>query len=306
MPLKRLIILLCSGFLVFSGYAPALAEETVIDPVCPVPQAVTWLLEVASEEVGYREGEHGWSKYGEWAGDPYGQWCAEFLCWCVDQVDQRHGSSLLNTVFPLYSGSNTGRAWFIKAGRFAVRHGEVEGWGYEWLKGQHDFLRTGSYIPQPGDYMFFTWTSGEDTDHVALVEYCTRDDAGRVTIHVIEGNNPVGVARNTYDLMNTQILGYGTANDLVDITMRFGNDGEKVRQLQEKLIYLGYLNPEYLSGHFGNATTDAVRRFQSDHGLRTNAIANVDTQLLLDEEVERKYDQDPATWMVVDEEEDEP
>lgn len=302
--LKRLIVWLCALMLFAGSSVPALAEDTILEPVCPVPQAAAWLLEVASEEVGYREGDHGWSKYGEWAGDPYCQWCAEFLCWCAEQVDLRHGTSLLGSYFPRYSGSNTGRAWFIKAGRFAVRNGEVEGWGYEWLRGEREFLKTGSYIPQPGDYVFFTWRSGEDTDHVALVEYCSRDAEGNITIHVIEGNNPVGVARNEYPLSNTQILGYGTASDLVDITMRFGNQGEKVRQLQSKLIYLGYLDPSFETGRFGNGTADAVRQFQTDHGLKPNSIANVDTQLLLDEEVDRKYNQDPATWLVVEDEED--
>ncbi len=292
----RALLLLC----LLLPCARAAGEETRLEPVRPVSQHVRWLLEVASGEVGYQE-DRGWTKYGEWAGDPYAQWCAEFLCWCVDQVDQRHGTHLLNTVFPLYSGSNTGRAWFIRAGRFAVRTGEVEGWGYEWLSGQRGFLQTGSYIPQPGDYVFFSWTSGEDTDHVALVEYCTRDEAGVVRIHVIEGNNPSAVARNVYELTNTRILGYGTAQDLVDITMRFGNEGEKVRQLQEKLAAMGYLDGAYITGHFGNATTEAVRRFQTEHNLRANAIANMDTQLLLGEVLEEKIFNDPATWLVVDE-----
>ncbi len=275
--------------------------EEKIAPAVPVPDYVTWLLEVASGEVGYREGEHGRSKYGEWAGDPYCQWCAEFLCWCVDQVDQRYDMNLLGTVFPRYSGQNTGRAWFIREGRFIVRKGEVDGWGYEWLKGRREYVRTGDYIPQPGDYIFFTWTSGSDTDHVALVEYCSRDDAGRVAIHVIEGNNPVGVARNVYDLSNTQILGYGTVHDLADITMRFGNNGVKVRALQDKLSYLGLLDPKHVSGNYGNATVEAVRAFQSAHGLRANGVANMETQLLLSDEVDLKIDRDPATWTVVDE-----
>lgn len=280
----------------------SLAEEKRIEPVCEIPEHVKWLLEVADREVGYREEEHGYTKYGEWSGDPYCQWCAEFLCWCVDQVDREHGTKLLNTVFPLYTSSNTGRDWFIRAGRYAIRSGEVEGWGYEWLRGEREFLRTGSYVPQPGDYVFFNFTSGSDTTHVALVEYCSEDENGKIIVHVIEGNNPVSVARNTYDLMNTRILGFGTANDLVDITMRFGNNGEKVRQLQSKLIYLGYLDEQYLSGNFGNATSDAVRRFQNDHGLKVNTIANINTQLLIDEEVDIKYNNDPMTWMVVDDE----
>ena len=275
--------------------------ETRLEPVELVPDYVSWLLEIAGQEVGYREGEHGYSKYGEWAGDPYAQWCAEFLSWCVDQVDQRHGTHLLGQVYPLYSGQNTGRSWFIKAGRFIVRKGEVDGWGYEWLKGHTEYIRSGDYIPQPGDYVFFTWTSGVDTDHVALVEYCTINAEGSVRIHVIEGNNPVGVARNVYPLSNTQILGYGTVHDLADITMRFGNSGEKVRQLQESLSYLGFLESRFVTGDFGDATAAAVRSFQTAYTLRPTSIANIQTQLRLQAEVEKKKDADPLTWTVVDE-----
>ncbi len=299
---KSIPVMLLAFFLLFSR--PAYAGENRLEPVEVVPDYVSWLLETAGNEVGYREGDHGYSKYGEWAGDPYAQWCAEFLCWCVDQVDQIHGTHLLGRVFPLYSGQNGGRSWYIRAGRFIVRKGEVDGWGYEWLKGTRQYIRSGDYIPQPGDYVFFTWTSGVDTDHVALVEYCTRNSAGKVEIHVIEGNNPSGVSRNVYSLSNTQILGYGTVHDLADITMRFGNSGEKVRQLQESLSYLGYLESRFVTGDFGNATAAAVRAFQTGHGLRATSIANMETQLRLQDEVDQKRDRDPQTWAVVDEDED--
>ena len=282
------------------------AAEEIIPPQWPVPDYVQWLLEVASEEVGYTEEEHGRTKYGEWAGDPYCQWCAEFQCWCVDQVDKRYGTSLLNTVYPRYSASNTGRAWFITAGRYVIRKGPVDEWGYEWLKGRSVFLSSGDYIPQPGDWVFFTWTSNTDTDHVALVEYCTRDtETGDVTIHVIEGNKPDSVARDIYDLNNSRILGYGTVHDAADISMHPGNRGEKVRQLQEKLIYIGYLAADGMNGVYDTATTEAVRAFQSDNALRISGYANITTQLKLDEVVAAKRDLDPRTWQVIDEDEDE-
>ncbi len=289
-----LCLLLCLCILASS------TAEDILEPVLPVPEYVTWLLDTARGELGYKE-DKGYTKYGEWAGDPYCQWCAEFLCWCVDQTEKKHNVPLLNTVFPLYSGSNTGRAWFIRNGRFAVRSGEVEGWGYEWLRGEKEYLKTGSYIPQPGDYMFFSWTSGEDTDHVALVEYCSREKNGTILVHVIEGNNPSSVARNVYELTNSRILGYGIVyGDLVDITMRFGNNGTKVLQLQERLNYIGCLNQEYITGNYGNATVASVRQFQADHGLKQSGIANNETQLALHEEWERIRDADPAVWTVVD------
>ena len=305
MLLKRTFSLLFAVLLLI-GIQSSFGEETVIDPVWPVPDYVVHLLEIASDEVGYTEKEHGWTKYGEWAGDPYCQWCAEFQCWCVDQVDKMYGTNLLNEVYPLYSGTNTGRNWFISAGRYVIRKGQVEGWGYEWLKGHNSFISSGDYIPQPGDWVFFTWTSDTDTDHVALVEYCTKNtETGSVTIHVIEGNKPSAVARDIYDLNYSRILGYGTVHDVADITMQYGCRGNKVRELQEKLVYLNMLEEENITGTFGTSTVEAIRNFQQDpeNHLKVSGIANISTQRRLTELYEAKRDLDPNTWQVVDDDE---
>ena len=283
--------------------ARALEQERVIEPAAPVSQEAQWLLEVAREELGYTE-EHGRTKYGEWAGDPQAEWCAEFLCWCVDQVDQRHGTSLLRSLWPLYGGTNTGRDWFIAQGRYVCRWGYIDGWGYQWLRGEHRFVRPAGYIPQPGDWVFFTWTSDRDTDHVALVEYCTEDLYGQVTVHVIEGNNPSAVQRNAYPLTSSRVLGYGTVQDVMDITMRYGCRGVKVAQLQRKLAYLGYLRQEETDEAFGGDTLQAVRAFQRDQGLRVNGVANMDTQYALDEAVRLREREDLSLWQVLEEDED--
>lgn len=300
--MKRVRILAILLLLSLLAVSTAHAEEIRIPPAWKVPDYVEHLLQVASEEVGYKE-DHGRTKYGEWAGDPAAQWCAEFQCWCVDQVDRRWGTSLLRKVYPYYTSSNTGRSWFIREGRYVIRKGRVDGWGYEWLKGSSSYLRSGDYIPQPGDWVFFNWAGGSDTEHVAMVEYCTRDSVtGRVMIHVIEGNKPSSVARFAYGINDPSILGYGTVHDVADITMAFGNQGEKVRQLQEKLAYLGFLDSAHVTGRFGDATTEAVRAYQEARGLRVNGIANMETQLLLDPEYTQKYENDGSVWTVVDDE----
>lgn len=291
-----LMLTVCVGV----GMAEEAVTLTVIEPQWPVPAHVSWLLEIAVNELGYREGSHGYTKYGEWSGDPYAQWCAEYLCWCVDQVDQRYGTQLLQTVYPLYSGTNTGKNWFIAQGRYISRNGYLEDWGYQWLKGEDEFLTTGDYIPQPGDWVFFTWTSGTDTDHVAMVERCTKDAEGNVTIHVLEGNNPNEVVRTAYELTNKRILGYGTVHDVADWTMRSGCRGEKVRQLQEKLIRLGYLPQDGADGVYGGETVEAVKRFQTEHNLRSIGIANIETQQALTAAYDRVVFNDPSTWMVID------
>ena len=291
-------LLLCLTALILLTPPAARADEVRIAPAWPVPDYVNRLLEVASGELGYREGDHGYTKYGEWAGNPYAQWCAEFLCWCVDQVDRQYGSRLLNNVYPMYSGSNTGRSWYISHGRYLVRWGNLENWGYQWLKGEDHFLTTGDYIPQPGDWVFFTWTSDLDTDHVALVEYCTRDEAGRVTIHCIEGNTPVAVKRAEYPLDYSRILGYGTVHDACDWTIRSGNSGPKVLELQQKLVALGLMDASRADGIYGSATVQVIKDFQAAERLKVTGIANIETQRAINRRVRILVTDDPNSWAV--------
>ena len=299
--MKRLLILLVVLLLT----APAAhAEDTVVRPQWPVPDYVSWLLEIAGNEVGYKEGSHGYSKYGEYWGDAYAQWCAEYLCWCVDQVDKTYGTELLYNIYPLYSGQNTGMRWFIRQGRFISRNGNLEDWGYQWFKDADSFIQAGEYIPQPGDWVFFTWTSDTDTDHVAMVEYCTVDENGNVTMHCLEGNNPSSVARVTYSINDKKILGFGTVHDVADWTMRSGNSGEKVRQLQEKLIYLGWLPEGSADGVYGTATADAITAFQYAKGLKENGIANIETQKALNADYQLKADKDPSKWIIISDDEE--
>ncbi|MBQ9196948.1 MAG: peptidoglycan-binding protein [Clostridia bacterium] len=273
--MRRLILCLAALLLFLS---PALGEEEIIAPAYPVPQYVEWLLDVARGEIGYTEGRDLYTKYGEWAGDPYAEWCAEFLCWCVDQVDQQHGTRLLTQVYPRYSGMNTGMNWFIAQGRFIARNGVLPDWGSQWFYGEEDRMASASYIPQPGDWVFYTFDASGNTAHVAMVEYCTLDESGGVTAHVIEGNLPDRVQRNAHRLDDWRVLGYGTVRDLAGVVLNSHASGKKVEKLQQMLFSLGYLDERYITGNYGSATAQAVRDFQSDTGKTPTGIANHHTQ----------------------------
>ena len=295
--MKRFFILL-SVLVLAASCAHA---ETVIDHG-ESPAFVPSLLAIAEAELGYTEGGNNYSKYGVWSGDPNAAWCAEFICWCVDQLDQQQGTQLLTTVYPKYSGQNTGRDWFIKRGRFVYRKAMVPGWGHQWEKGSGHNLEKNEFIPRPGDLVFFSYNEAGDTEHVALVEYCAYDGEGNVIIHVIEGNNPSKVQRASYRLSNSQVLGFGLCEDVVDTTMRSGNRGQKVLELQKALNRIGILEERHLTGGYGGNTKRAVMNFQENfmQDKVITGIADRETQQAIEQKINQITFDDPESWLVAE------
>lgn len=265
--------------------APARGEETVIEPSYPQPEWMGQLLEIARAELGYTEESGGRTKYGVWSGEPEAEWCAEYLCWCVNRMDKQYGTKILNTVYPNYTGNNTGRDWFIRQGRYIARKGTVPGWGSQWYLGDTVPMQSNSYIPQPGDWIFFSDNSLGNTSHVAMTEYCSVDENGKITIHVLEGNHPDRVQRGEYALDYWAIQGYGMPRDIAGIVMKSGNEGEKVKALQQRLVQAGYLDGQYVTGKYAALTQSAVKRLQADLGFYQTGIADMQTQLSLEEKV---------------------
>ena len=66
-------------------------------------------------------------------------------------------------------------------------------------------------------------------------------------------------------------------------TIRRGNHGELVKQLQTKLNAIGYdLGICGIDGDFGTATEKAVKQFQKDHGLTVDGVVGPKTWAALD------------------------
>ena len=133
----------------------------------------TWaekLLAVAGSQLGYHEsilnfrvdndGEHkGYTRYGEWYGNPYGDWCAMFVSFCLKYA------GIDSDIIPQNANCQT---WV------------------EQLKNNKIFEDPDTYIPEPGDIVFFDQSGSGRADHVGIVsdvEYDTK----KVTRHVVVG-----------------------------------------------------------------------------------------------------------------------
>lgn len=244
------------------------------------------VLKVAQEEVGYIEGpRNDESKYGKWFGDERCAWCAEFITWCVNEADERYGTSMLRSVLPYYGSSKDGTSFFIKKGRFISDDGKLPTNEKQWLIGSSDYMESNGYMPRPGDYMWLYYYSRRlGPDHVALVEGLSRDDDGTIVIHVIEGNNPDRVQRNQYLINNKLIYGFGTIDKRAYANIRLYSIGDDVKQLKEDLIRLNYLGTEYAGKKdiVDYKIQSAVMRFQKDKGLTVTKIVDIDTRNALD------------------------
>jgi hypothetical protein len=163
--MKRAIVWLILVILAAGAAVPACAQEEEASRVIVATDAWTppdlssltsadapelLLLKMAQEEIGYTEGpQSNETKYGEWFCGGRVAWCAEFITWCVDQVDQRYGTALMNDLFPWYGGPSTGAPFFIEKGRFISDDGKLPSNEKQWLIGSDHYLEADEYVPYP-------------------------------------------------------------------------------------------------------------------------------------------------------------
>lgn len=95
---------------------------------------VDWVIWCAEQEPRFPVKEDGSTIYGELFGDPYAQWCTEFLMYCFQKAEDRLGTSYLDSVYPWYPSSYSCGLWF---------------------KAYYHCFDVGTYIPARGDMILF-------------------------------------------------------------------------------------------------------------------------------------------------------
>ena len=294
-PIKSLMLLLAIFLLLIAPgnvHSEAAPDRIFVNtedwepPVIDVEEALEkepWLLvlKVAQEELGYQEGPHeDESKYGEWFGDKYTAWCAEFLTWCVHEADERYGTNLMDNVYPYYGSPKTGAPWFLQRERFVTSTSKVPVSGEKmWLAGESQYLKNKGYIPYVGDYIWFAYyTPKKGTDHVAIVEGVSQEPDGSYLIHVIEGNNPDSVQRNTYEQTWKLIYGYGTPIRRANRVIKVWNRGNDCLPIQIYLSELGYLKENKVSDQLQEEGRKALVKYQKDHGIKSTGQVDILTR----------------------------
>ncbi len=154
------------------------------------------LLTIARSQLGYQESTRnyevmedgetikGYTRYGDWYGMPYGDWCAMFVSFCLNYADIPQDAVPYEANCP------------------------------DWIEVLQDeeyelYRLAGEYTPVPGDLIFFDWEEDGTADHVGIVtELVPATEEEPAKIKTIEGNMGNQVAEQEYDMGDVIILGY--------------------------------------------------------------------------------------------------
>jgi cell wall-associated NlpC family hydrolase len=168
----------------FSAQQKAQLVELLSDEYASLWSAVLYgihngsgdIVAVAISQIGNVNGEPYWSWYGF---DSRVAWCATFVSWCANECGYIDAG-----IIPKFAACQSqGIAWFTERGLY----------------------QDSSYIPAPGDIIFFDWEQDGHSDHVGIVEYVEGE-----VVHTVEGNTSNSVARRSYRLDSPNVQGYGT------------------------------------------------------------------------------------------------
>ncbi|MCD8054623.1 MAG: CHAP domain-containing protein [Lachnospiraceae bacterium] len=177
--------------------------ECLIDETADVETASDWkatlpelsgvwaddIVEIAKSQLDYTEStanyqldedgttHKGYTRYGAWYGNKYGDWDAMFVSFCL------HYAGVDEDDFPQASG--------------------VYSWTVSLKKMD---LYAEDCTPSAGDLVFFDTDSDGKADHVGIVTE-VNEETEKIT--VIEGNCDDEVKKNTYSLSDSEIIGYG-------------------------------------------------------------------------------------------------
>lgn len=145
------------------------------------------LARVAESQLGYRESVTnyilteqgvmmGYTRYGQWYGYPYQDWCAMFVSFCA------HYASVPEDQIRIDASAHQMQSAAVSNGTWRA---------------------AGEYIPKRGDLIFFDKDEYADADHVGIVNWY--EDG---VISVIEGNHGKEVDVFIYGTDDTRIMGY--------------------------------------------------------------------------------------------------
>ena len=130
-----------------------------------------------------------YTRYGDWYGFPYGEWCVMFVSFCANYAD------IPRAAVPYESGCVAMVEKFSQSGVFEY----------------------GSYVPRRGDLVFVSYDGGLTPSHVGIVtDAASASGSGVFSFIDIEGNSAGTVRERSRSTADADIFGYMNMEKVID------------------------------------------------------------------------------------------
>ncbi|MBO5934525.1 MAG: hypothetical protein J6Q94_03450 [Clostridia bacterium] len=203
---------------------------------------------IAVTQIGYNESvrnfeldstgnKHGYTRYGEWYGNPYAEWNTLFVSFCLNYANANDSDSL-----------ESANAEIMRT---------------EWDK-KHIYSSAENYHAQKGDIVFFDLDSDSKADRTGIVLY-----NGPETLVVIEGDVQ-GTADKVVYTDRENIIGYGmtselyAANHLTESTSQEDTSSDKSEKTDSSGIVKHYIKQENTGKTENTASTTQSQSEKQD------------------------------------------
>ena len=165
------------------GSGSSLLNDSIVREAVAKGSQRDRIVQIAISQIGYKEGNNNNTKYGKWYGSNNVSWCVMFVSWCADQA------GIPKDIVPKMASTTAMMDWYNSKKRFFTRE---------------------TYIPQPGDIIFFTKDGSKGgLNHTGLVV-----GLAGATLYTVEGNYSDSVVKREYInyLTNSKIYGFASPN----------------------------------------------------------------------------------------------
>lgn len=185
----------------------------------------------------------------------------------------RQAAALFLAVALLLPCSTPARASQYRTLEFGSRGTEV-------LKLQKTLLSLG-FDPQGTDGKFGRGTESAVIEYQKSKGLTSDGKAGTLTLTALYADAASASSGSSGSSGSSDSSG-STATSTNPNTLKYGDSGSRVTELQTKLVALGY-NTNGVDGRFGAGTQKAVIAFQKANGLKADGLAGTQTLTLLDQ-----------------------
>lgn len=166
------------------------------------------IVEVALAEVGTHEQGNNVTKYGQWIGANGQAWCHSFVSWCANECGY-----ISTGIMPKTASCEAGRQWYMQKNQYQKADP--------------------SYVPKPGDIIYFDYDHAGVSHHVGIVEYTENG-----VVHTVEGNKSDEVRTCHYRLTDSVIMGYGQPEYPDEGAGSFGGSAEFLAVCKDTAEYI--------------------------------------------------------------------